>query len=75
METIIYGWAAFLIILLQMTLLSGYELFPYLSEPPDMTAYTYEDKPHKLPDSPSAIQYPEENLSENSMYNRYFIWI
>ena len=75
METIVYGRASILIILLKMTLLSGYELFPYLSEPPDITPRTHEDEHHKLPHLPSAIQYSEENLSENSMYNRYFMWI
>ena len=75
METIINGCSTLLILLLKMTLLSGYEILPYLSEPPDITHYTYEDKYHKLPHLPSAIQYSEENLSENSMHNRYFMWI
>ena len=73
METVIYGCGTFLILLLKMTLVSGYELFPYLSEPPDIIPHTYEEKHHKLPHLPSAIQYSEENLSENSMYNRYSI--
>ena len=71
METIVYGRASILIILLKMTLLSGYELFPYLSEPPDITPRTHEDEHHKLPHLPSAIRYSGENLSENFMYNRY----
>ena len=70
METMVYGRATLLILLLKMTLLNGYELFPYLSEPPDITPVTYEDNYHKLPALPSAIHYSEENLSENSMYNR-----
>ena len=73
MEPIIYGCATLLILMLKMTLSSGYELFPYLSEPPDITTYAYEDKYHKVPHLPSAIQYSEEYLSENSKYNRYFI--
>ena len=75
MEPIIYGCATLLILMLKMTLSSGYELFPYLSEPPDITPRTHEDEHHKLPHLPSAIQHSEKNLSENSMYARYFMWI